>query len=59
MFSLNTLSRGSGAGAPADHFLGRSVKLFLANLGGKVLSLRREIDMQEREQDRERSNRLR
>ena len=51
MFSLNMLSRGSGAGAPADPFLGGIVKSFLPNSGGKVLSLRREIKKHKREQD--------
>ena len=50
VFQLNSMLRESRAGAPADHFLGRNVKLLLHNSGSKVLSLRREIEKRRQEQ---------
>ena len=40
MFTLNAMSRESGAGSALDHFLGRSVKSHLPNASHKVISFR-------------------
>ena len=44
MFTLNAMSRESGAGSPLDHFLGRNVKSHLPNASQKVISFRKEIE---------------
>ena len=52
MFSLNAMSRESGAGSPLDHFLGRSVKSQLPNSSLKVISFRKEIERRKLEQEK-------
>ena len=52
MFSLNSMSRESGAGAPLDHFLQRNVRSQLPNASNKVFSLGKELERRKAEQDR-------
>ena len=52
MFSLNSMSRESGAGAPLDHFLQHNVQSQLPNASNKVFSLRKELERRKAEQDR-------
>merc|ERR1712082_584081 len=52
MFSLNSMSRESGAGSPLDHFLGCSVKSQLPNSSLKVISFRKEIERRKLEQQK-------
>ena len=52
MFSLNAMSRESGAGSPLDHFLGRSVKSQLPNASNKVISFRKEMERRKAEQEK-------
>ena len=52
MFSLNAMSRESGAGAPLDHFLQRNVRSQLPNAANKMISFRKEIERRKAEQEK-------
>ena len=52
MFSLNAMSRESGAGVPLDHFLQRNVRSQLPNTANKMISFRREMERCKAEQEK-------